>query len=407
MQKVQKRLALLLVLFCLFPYVSPIPTSMDSQPYAAFMGVLLYIINPVKINDKRLKWLLYSFIFAALLILISGLSIASIRPVYAYFSLFFVTLMSYKALNILGGVPYGLFRIAVWGWFGVGVVQMFVSPSFGSFLLPRGDVSAFLESGRGVSSLAPEPTFYGIISLLLLIILYLNFKDHNDFTRYRLLIVAQLLMSMSSTCVMIIVATLFVYMLWALVKLHKYKYLFYALGALAVIIVSVTYLVENFTSDFRIFVLLSKLMEDPRLFVVLDASVNERFNNAFFPLYGSVHDLFLPHGYSYFPDFIKKCMSDPNFKIFFESDYILETKVTRIQSGIGALFFELGFMAFLVLHAIKGIFAPIVRGNNVNRFFYFMLLIILVNAINFSTAIIPFIFGNCLYLAKQQSLCDK
>lgn len=375
---------------------------MDSQPYAALMGILLYIIKPVKLKTRRIKWLWYNFIFAVLLILVSGISIASIRPVYANFSLFFVTLMSYRALKILRGVPYNLFRISVWGWFLVGAMQMFVSPSFGSALLPRGDVSAFLDSGRGVSSLAPEPTFYGIISLLLLVIHYLNFKGHKDFTRYSLLIIAQLLMSMSSTCIMILIASFFLYMLWTIIKLHKYRYLFYALGVFAVLVATVTYLTEHFTSDSRIFILLSKLTEDPRLFVVLDASVNERFNNAFFPLYGTVHDFFLPHGYSYFPDFIKKCMSDTNFRIFFESDYILKNKVTRIQSGIGALFFELGFMAFVALGAIKKIFKPIVYGNKVNRFFYFMFLIILVNAINFSTATIPFILGNCLFLAHQK-----
>ena len=91
---------------------------------------------------------------------------------------FLIPYVAYTSLKSTGGIPYLFFVFAVSFWLLVGSVQLLIDASFLQFILYREQsISDLIESGRGVTSLAPEPTFYGIICVFLAIINQLCFRN--------------------------------------------------------------------------------------------------------------------------------------------------------------------------------------------------------------------------------------
>jgi hypothetical protein len=152
--------------------------------------------------------------------------------------------------------------------------------------------------------------------------------------------------------------------------------------------------------------LLLILLENPESFLILDASVNERFIHVFFPLYGFLKDIGLPHGYGMFPDFMANCMNAEQFQHLI-SDYVLERESpTRIMSGLGSLFYELGFFGFLLIGALADSVCQLVTGKQ-RIILLFVLMAILLNAIPFSNPLIPFLIGNMIYLGYEKRKTDS
>ena len=76
------------------------------------------------------------------------------------------------------------------------------------------------------------------------------------------------------------------------------------------------------------------------------------------------------------------------------------------MSGWGSIFYELGIAALILLYVVYNLFSKLSLGNK-KHLFYALFCLILLNAVPFSNAIIPFFIGNLFYLNDIDQYSDK
>lgn len=401
-----KFLIYLFYFFCFFPYIQILPFNTDSQPNALIIAAILCCLGKrdAKMN-KSLFFLLLTLMCALIILIIKyPITLLGVRLVGGYVSLFLISYVAYTSLKITNGIPYKFFIFVVAGWSMVGVFQLFIDLNFFQFLLYREAHSDLLESGRGVNSLAPEPTFYGVVCLLLAIINQLCFRNEKYYRLILFACIAQIfIISRSSACIFIIILSFFIYIIYQVFYSIQYRKR-YILFFLCIICFSVLFFMIDFSSleSYRIGRLLSLLQKKPSMFLVMDASVNERFNHTFFSLYGFLSDWGIPHGFDAFTEKVLDIRLSGTFSNLF-IEYFNPKSYLRIMSGIGALFFELGAFAILPLYVIVKNFHSLRRVNSSSMFCLFLYLSIMLNAVPFMTALAPFIIGVVIYLNDEPS----
>lgn len=336
-------------------------------------------------------------VWAILLIMFSRLDFSNIRSLLNYISLFVITTGSYNVLCRNGFISFKHFKMIVYVWGGTALIQQFIFPAFGSFLIAR--ITGAGMFGRGVTSLAPEPTFYAIICVLLSFICFLNFRTKTGYTYMQWIIWGQMvLLSRSTTVLLIAITSYFVYQIAIVTKNNPralLKLFIFTIFFFIVINISVQY-VENY----RFGALLKKLLEEPQIFVNVDESVNERFIHAFFPIFGFITNYGLPHGYGYFSDYMLTIIKSGQF-----TDYLPYVKPSypRIMSGIGSALFELGCPGLLLLWVWYKCVVKFMKINKHILLYGILFLFILFNAMPLSNAMVGFVFGNLIYNAHKSS----
>jgi hypothetical protein len=386
----------LFLFFCFFPFLNLLRLPTDSQPNALILASIIILMNH-KLIIEHFPGKLLIFLFLALIsifpIIYSKLGFDTIISLISYLSLIIVPLAVLISLIKLGGLSYQFFLIVVLTWFLVAVVQRFLYPDFLSFLLTRNVGNGFM--GRGVNSLAPEPTYYGSIIVLLAITYYINFPNHPN----KLLVISSLLiqlfiLSISSTIFAVLFFSFFVY---TMIKFFKFQIGFKPLITflLILLIFFIVYQVFYETiSETRIYKIINIVISNPDI-ILLDESINERVNHAFFPLVSIFENYGLPMGYGNFQDYIIQKTSDPKYQLFFEKINFVHYK--KIMSGYGAVFFELGIFGIIIPIYLYKIFK-----KNLNKsiflFIFIALNFLLFTSISLNNPLILFVFGNILYL---------
>lgn len=379
-----------LIIFCFFPYLQLIPLPTDSQPYALLISILILIANGFRFVYKESLYLLIVAIFACLFAVYGGLDFNTVRSVINYVSLFTIATATNIMFVKFRNIPFKLFKQIVYIWGIVAVIQQFIYPTFCSFLISR---MAEVKYGRGVCSLAPEPTFYAIICALLSIICYLNYHENEHYKKLQLIIWLQLIiLSRSTTMIMLALLSYVVYKGYIIVT-RRPILIFYGLSVVLLIYFIIPFLLP-YIEQYRFGILFSKLLENPQLFVTVDESVNERFIHAFFPLYGFIVNYGMPHFYGNFSDFMNGITSSGQFQ-----DYIpyVKDNYTRIMSGLGSALFELGLPALLIVIVLINCIKMLIRNDQHFLFYGILLVFILMNAMPLSNALVGFVFGNLIY----------
>ncbi len=118
------------LIFCFFPYVSIIGINTTTQPNALIFSIFPIVFIKSNRLPKELFIFGVVFGFATLFLFISDLSFLSFRDWANYLSMFFVTFAAYNFLRYINGLPYKFFYSVVCIWLFVGLVQMFLYPSF-------------------------------------------------------------------------------------------------------------------------------------------------------------------------------------------------------------------------------------------------------------------------------------
>jgi hypothetical protein len=385
----------LFLLFCLFPFLDILKQGTDSQPNALIIGIVLLIFQTTKhVNFTKFPVEIYIFFFiliiASLLLAISPLDFQTLRSYLNYLSLFVIPFVTYGLLKRTKGLSYQWFKNAVYAWFLIGSIQMFYDPIFLSSLVNR--MSSSLENGRGVVAFSPEPTHYGIIMSLFIIIYLINFKDFKNSRHLLVLLFIQLIFfSKSSTAILALSISIVIFGIISIIRLNFKVISYYILSTfLLYIMISMT---ENSWEETRISTVITKAIENPDILFALDGSVNERFVHAFFPIYSLFDNQFVPHGYGKFNAYMTTTHISESFidVIKYNQDY------TRIMSGYGAVFFELGIFSMGIVYAFYIAFKHLLSQQS-GLFAFIFFNVVLFMAIPFTTAIIPFIIGNVIYL---------
>lgn len=385
-------LAFMFTLFCFFPYIKILPFNTDSQPNALVLAMIIVIFSSNYKLKSEFTTLGLVFIFSLIGLLFDH-DWNAMRSVANYLSIF---LIPYATFDILKkhGVSYALWKTAIAIWGGIGLVQLIVDPQFGSFLLPRHqDVIGRLETGRGVVSLAPEPTFYGIMCLLLMCVGYLNFKQEHRYKIWMLVLLAQFLfLSRSSTCIFVLLLGLATYYL--IIGLRKSpKILVGSIVGFVLAIVLIRAL-EPYIAEFRAGHHLLMVLNDPTQFMIMDPSVNERFIHAFFPIYGFFQNFGLPHFYNEFNDYMRHIYFSWDFM-----DYIIyyRQNYTRIMSGVGCSLYELGIVGGLIWYVLFKDIIKISKRDSVLLLVGLVYFYIMLNAMPLTNALVGYVLGNIIY----------
>jgi len=266
----------LTAVFCLLPFIAPLPISTDVQYPVFFLCAFIFMLDVfsgyVRLSKIDLYFIfisLLSFIYISPFIdapyelhkrvgLISSFFVYYVFTRYAYFV---------KAKAIL---------LAIYINF-VAVIFNVINPSLFSSMagyITRIVKISHLDGPRGVSGLAPEPGFMGAMSIVFILIIFLLYKQ-NKVSRHKAISVTILsvlvaIATSSGTASLMLLTLATLVLIFANIRVSG-KLLLLILGFLLYILYSLSY-----SPNSRGLKILVYLMTDPSKIFFSDASVGFR-----------------------------------------------------------------------------------------------------------------------------------
>jgi len=318
------------LIFVFFPFLQIIPTSTDMQPFAVISAICLFFCFKKKFS--KIEVVLLFMVTAAFFLLFTGpTSFTVVRSFANYLSVFFISYVSHRVLRS-GRVNFENFLfVSFLIWFVTAILQVIVDKSFLTFIV---SASRTTES-RGVTSLASEATFLGIVYVF-----YILFSLHLKNLKYRKSIIIMsifgiLFLAKSTMALLFLIILTAIYFFTHL----NFKSLF--LIALGVITISYS---MTFLEGSRIYELFQLVKNDPSVILLVDASINDRFFHVYFSVKGFLENFFIPNGYNAWLPYVTEQL------VSYKNIVIIEwfSLGGRIMSGFGSAFFELGFIALTI-----------------------------------------------------------
>jgi len=315
-------IAFALIVASFFPYITPITTPFSMQPYPLIFGLIYYAYHRLWNFKFPLSLHLPAITLAAAsFLMLYDPSLNALRSLfnYASFSLLLYCyvhlLVTYDHLKVTHLV--GLISVI---YVGIGVTQMLIFPSIASCCVGNiADNTSLLESGRGVSSLTPEPTFYGFFCLAFIIIFkIMNYKKYFYVNLFGLVFLS--FSSLAILCFAIyLIITFFVQM-----SIRNKIYFISISGLIAAVL-------WTFISqlDLRLILILNNFIENGFVVASMDESISGRLYHLVQPWQSFIDNWGLPNLFSGLPN------GDP-----------------RILSGFGSGIYELGVLFLPVLWTI-------------------------------------------------------
>ena len=263
----------------LFPFISPVPTPFDTQPYA-LLAALVLIAAAVYSGQMKLPLLLWLLgvpaLYAIGLLWQHGLpNLAGLRAVSGYLSIFAIAAATYIWAHHL---KIGLFAFAVYTWLAVALIQLFIYRDFGKWILPRFEPDR--GSYRGVASLAAEPSHYSVVCLFFLLLNELFYSYRLYSKKQYLILMAilffQMLMSFSGTGFVLIVSFISLKLTIMVVTRVSSKSLFRAFVTLLFVFTLTSLVLRNgYVGSTRAVSLVRIALDNPTL-LLRDQSIRSR-----------------------------------------------------------------------------------------------------------------------------------
>jgi len=328
-----KLMCITMLITAFYPYLTFYSFGTDIQPWNCLV-VLLFVFVLLYFNTKIsifISILLLPLLMSLLLLLNSQDSFSAARSVCGYINIGLSPIVYYYILKNDNDLFVRMLKKAIIVWFVIGVIQLFVDPSFGSVILPR--ITTSID--RGVTSLAPEPTFYGIVCFFLLFIV--EILDIQYKSRYIILLLIQIIAIAQSTMVILFLC---IYLFYLFIFNINVKALF-CIIALAFIcsIVMINFDVSN--SNIRVINLVNRLLFSGENMLYVDGSINSRASAIFFSVKGFFDNYMLPNGAGSYSTYLVEATSSNDF-------FWNVTISNRIMSFYGSILFELGFVGLLI-----------------------------------------------------------
>lgn len=294
-------IAALACIFSLFPFVTIIDFGTYTQPYALLAGIafLPFVFN-IRIDFLSaiaLSSLMFMGVILYLFAIASEPLIGPLKYLVAYLTPLCIVFPSFYLCR-----HNALFlrKLVLWSgsiWIIVGLIQITINPSFLSFLVGKWASAAgvVVASGRGVISLAPEPTAFGFHMLLMGAIYYLVSLDIMKGVIFSL---SALILALSSSSLLVLsLAFLIVITTQFEIKVLA-KTLFFSLVITMMLILLVKYVLDlEAMSFFRIYDIILLGFDNPEL-LLLDSSINTRIGGIYVAIHEIIDRLFFPFGLS-------------------------------------------------------------------------------------------------------------
>ena len=389
-------------IFGLIPSVNFGLNNLDSQPWTFFFFfIFLIMIVEVKLPKYSLIILILT-IFGLIMTFINTdlFTIhSSLRAIVGYLGLPILYIAFYN-YYIRYGFPIKLFIFfnSLWIFFG-----------FFEFLLPE-----FIELissrrtgiGRGVTSLGPEPTYFGTY-LFFSSWLMIEAKDLISNNKRNILILINIFciifLAKSTTVVLFII---YVTILLLIVKIYYFslnvtfsKKLFSNQIIFCFITFVVIYLLKDQLIGSRINSVFSKLNDKSMLSVLVnDWSINSRVESVYFSVVGAFKNYLIPGGLDTFREMRSEVLESMNSNVL-SNRY----KSGVIMSWNGSLLYDLGIFGTAIIILF---FMAIYRKFRGSLLYFLSLFIILFSAIPIGFTLVPMLISLMVY-SKNYDLLEN
>lgn len=379
--------SLIFYFFIFFPYIRIVPFDTDIQPYALVVSMLYYIRYPHFVNPKDITLLVIPFIASVIMFVFTEVTFSAIRSISSYASLLFISYSSYYMLKYHDGFPTRFYEISIVIWFIIGLIQIAIDPSFATSLLSR-DYS--MNQGRGVEGLAPEPSFYGLMCIMFLL---LNYVHDNKAWISIILILQIVIFAKSAIAILILIIMAFCYLVS---NIGNRRVIFFLIGLITLLVAITCSDLSQYT-DIRAVRLLDSMRDDPMVIFMTDRSANERYLHVYASINGFIENYGWPHFYESWLPYLQYVIRTND--VFFWNG-----GSPRIMSGYGAALYELGAIGLIIPFVITRALYRYYHGNSSKRIFLILSInIILFAAIQLALPIIGLLVGYLLYYASVEN----
>ena len=330
----------LIVFTGLFPFFTVKSFGTNIQPWNIIFVVIFffnYILKKRKIFKLQINFIILLLLVIFLVLLSDNDLFSYTRSLLGYMSIFLTPFVFYLIINKNYILFLKFIKTSTIVYFLVGLIQKFINNNFGSIFLNR--IST--DSVRGVCSLAPEPTFYGIIGIFYILIIDLIYNNSIDksLKKYYYLWITQIVfLAQSSMAILFLMIFYFYKILFSLSFKTVLILLFF--------IYSIGFVLFNIDltpySNIRAIELLNTFKESGFEIIMLDESINDRMSAIYFSIKGFLDNFGLPHGMASYANYLLKEL--PN-----QTTFYWVSIDNRIMSFYGSILFELGFFGIILI----------------------------------------------------------
>lgn len=384
-------LSVLSLLTGLFPFVTIVSFGTDIQPWnVVFLVIMAMVIfnNSVKINRKLVD-LFIPMALALVLILISIDDLFSyVRSLLGYVVITLSPIVYYYIIDKNFNQFLKILRLSTYVWLGSALIQYFVDPSMFGFLINR------ISGGgiRGVVSLSPEPTFYGIVGIFyILIFLAISYRKNQ---KYIFLWIFQIFfLAQSSMAILFVI----IFMFYLLIFKSSVKLIFSYIFLVIFAVTALFFIDINEYTHIRAVSLYMSFLENGIDIANLDASINDRWSAIYFSLMGLLDNYLLPNGMASYAGFLSEQIQ--------HNDYFWWISVqNRIMSYYGSILFELGIIGLIVPFVYSNIIFRAYSCKKKTMLLYFVFInTILFSAIQLSFPLVGMYMATLLYKIKNEN----
>ena len=328
-----------LLLLIAFPYIQFVPSSSYTQPFSLLLGSALFLMQftllwRLPFTDRVA--LIGLATLGTVLFLVTCIPYADVQEykyLLNYITPLFVTVTALRYIESNPRMALRLIRLAIMAWIAVAALQKFWNPGFATFLLGEWGTHSLdiVQSGRGVISLAPEPTHHAFhILLLAACVALLDFGGRSRWLLLLCIADAVLLAASSSAILVLGMAGL----VWLVACRPRWIILAAIVAALAWSSgVSVDWFLVSGT---RAHTLISEVLADPANLMNIDYSLNIRLGGMSSVLIDTVQNAFAPRGIS------KDAWNDARGALLNQMTWLKDLSASGPPSGIGLLLFQTG-----------------------------------------------------------------
>lgn len=388
------RYADIFLLSSLFPFVNLNLTSFDTQPLTFLLGLLGISLSFFSFHVNKIFRISFILVLIALFIssfTVNGSSYFVIRGIYNYLSLFlFLFIFAFLYKNKL--VNNHLIVAANYIYIFAGFLQIYF-PSIITFFIKARGLNAIktFNYGRGLSSLTPEPTHFGVVLFLLSILLLINsgYKFKENIFLHSINFLSLFILVRSASLIMILLFSLLIILILNLNQIFKSKNLKILSTLFFSITIGIFYSIKSETRIYKIFQVIKgdSFMETLMIIVNIDKSISERLQHLVIPFVAFFRDFGIPHAFNGLEDYLKLLSND---LVFFNE----ATTSQKFMSFIGDYVFSLGI--FGVIAALL-IFIPLFIKSNVPNYILIIFLSLLITSVPISMPLVPAVIAGFYY----------
>ncbi len=382
----------LFLLSSLFPFVNFNITNFDTQPFTFLLGLVGLFLSYLSLEINKSFRASFILVLIALFVsafVLQGQTYYLIRGFFNYISFFFyLFIFAFLFKKKLINEKLIIFSNYLYIFFGLvqivspGIIEIFVKPR----------INYLFFTGRGLTSLTPEPSHFGVILILLSMLVFINsgFDFRKNIRLYVLNLFSIFFLSRSSSILLILIINLTFIFIFNIHKFLKFKYLKYFLLGLLFLFIGIFYTMNFDTRTSRILGFLNfQNFRDSIFYLInIDGSISERLQHILVPIIALFKDFGAPHSFVELSKTARIINSELNI-------FNISTSSINLMSFLGDWFFTLGIFGVVALFLI---FIPILfQKNSFQRSLVIGLIVLLLTSVPISLPLVPAVIAAFYY----------